>query len=221
MDTTNPVLAMKAHAARIKAADLATGEFEAIVSVFNTIDSYGDVVVPGAFADSLEEWKSGGTPIPVIWSHQWTDLDSHVGVVTEAEEWMPGDPRLPADLAQKGGLWIRAQLDSEGKAAKLRSLLKGGRVKQFSFAYNVRSGDFGQFESREVYFLRSVGILEVGPCLIGANSDTTLLDIKSRQRGSMGTEAGPPAHPDSAESAPSHPAGPSRVTQAALDLLNI
>lgn len=35
---------------------LADGEFVGYASVFGNRDSYGEVVAPGAFAESLDEW---------------------------------------------------------------------------------------------------------------------------------------------------------------------
>ena len=45
---------------------LADGQFTAYASVFGNKDSYGDVVVPGAFADDLAAWKDSGQHIPVL-----------------------------------------------------------------------------------------------------------------------------------------------------------
>lgn len=80
----------KSFAARIKSVgttdDEDSGEFEALVSVFGNVDHYGEVVMPGAFKASLAQWKDRGDPIPVIWSHQWADPFSHLGIVKSAEE---------------------------------------------------------------------------------------------------------------------------------------
>src|SRR6476661_5945307 len=62
------------------------GTFEALVSVFGTKDSYGEVVMPGAFTRTLEEWAAKGDPIPVYWSHRLDDPDYNIGHVIEAAE---------------------------------------------------------------------------------------------------------------------------------------
>ncbi|MFI1382100.1 hypothetical protein [Embleya sp. NPDC020886] len=47
---------MKSAAAQVKVkSDGGDGEFEALVSVLGNKDSHGDVVLPGAFADTLAE----------------------------------------------------------------------------------------------------------------------------------------------------------------------
>lgn len=157
--------------ARVKAAGesdgLAEGEFTALVSVFGNEDSVGDVVMPGAFADDLARWKNSGDPIPVIWSHDWGDPFSHIGEVTDARE-------TPA------GLMVTGRLDLDNaKAEQVFRLLKGRRVTQFSFAYDIEDGGWGERDGREVYELRKLRIHEVGPTLVGANQETELLAAKA------------------------------------------
>lgn len=47
-----------------------TGEFSGYLSVFNNIDSWRDIVMPGAFAETLAEWNSKGRLPPVLWQHR-------------------------------------------------------------------------------------------------------------------------------------------------------
>jgi HK97 family phage prohead protease len=173
----------KAFRAHVKADDrdgLEPGQFDAVVSVFGNVDHGGDVVMPGAFSRTLTEWKSSGDPIPVIWSHQIGDPESHVGYVVDAAELLPGDERLPDKLKNNGGLWVRGQLDLDApRAATVHRLLKGRRVKQFSFSYDVRDGALGERDGERVYELRDLELFEVGPTLIGMNAATELVGAKS------------------------------------------
>lgn len=144
------------------------GVFEAIVAAY-TLDSVGDKIVPGAFAETLAEWKGRGDPIPVLWSHMSHDPEYHIGVVDEAEE-------------RPDGLWVRARLDLDAgsKAEKVYKLLKGRRITQFSFAYDVDEGSWiDQKDGQGFYELRRLKLYEVGPTLIGANRATALLDVKT------------------------------------------
>jgi HK97 family phage prohead protease len=157
--------------ARVKAAGesdgLGAGEFTALVSVFGNEDSVGDVVMPGAFAEDLDRWRQKGDPIPVIWSHDWGDPFSHIGEVTDAKE-------VPA------GLLVTGRLDLENpKAEQVWRLLKGRRVTQFSFAYDIEDGGWGERDGRDVYELRKLRVHEVGPTLVGANQETELLAAKA------------------------------------------
>ncbi|PPH51204.1 HK97 family phage prohead protease [Rathayibacter sp. AY1E1] len=152
--------------------ELGEGVFEAIVSVFGNVDSYGDRVLKGAFADTLAEWEASGNPIPVYWSHRMDDPDYNIGHVLEAKE-------------TDDGLWVKAQLDLEGpKALQVYRLLKGRRVAQFSFAYDVL--DYAIVKSEDepdsVWELRKLKLYEVGPTPIGANQETELLAVKAGGR---------------------------------------
>lgn len=152
------------------------GVFEALVATYDP-DSVGDRIVPGAFGKTLAEWAERGDPIPVLWSHMHTDPDYHIGVVEQAKE-------------TDDGLWVRARLDlDEPKASKIYKLLKGNRVTQFSFAYDIIDG--GPVEAKQdgtdeddpaEFELRELKLYEVGPCLIGANERTELLAVKSAVR---------------------------------------
>ena len=49
-----------------------TGEFEGYGSVFGVEDSYGDVVVKGAFEKSLASWREKGRLPAMLWQHDTT-----------------------------------------------------------------------------------------------------------------------------------------------------
>jgi HK97 family phage prohead protease len=166
----------KDFTARVKAAGagdgLAEGQFVALVSVFGNEDSMGDVVRPGAFTETLAEWGAKGDPIPVIWSHAWGDPFAHVGTVVKAVETLHG-------LEVTGQI---DDLDTNPTAAQVYRLLKGKRVTQFSFAYDVQEGAWVDDENHKYggyYELRRLKLHEVGPCLVGANQETELLAAKA------------------------------------------
>jgi hypothetical protein len=161
----------------------ASGEFEAIVSVFGNADSWGDVVMPGAFADSLAAWKASPDRMPVYWSHRMDDPRYNIGAVLEAEELAAGDPRIPewADQHVKdhGGLWVKGQLDTGADfpiARMAGHLLRERRVSQFSFAYDVMDEVKNANGHNE---LRKLWIHEVSPTQVGMNQLTELIGAKS------------------------------------------
>lgn len=146
---------------------LEDGHFEAYASVFGNVDSYGDVVVPGAFADSLKEWDASAHALPVLWGHNMADPDYNIGHVVEAVE-------------DEHGLKVRAALDLESpKAAQVYRLLKAGRVSQMSFAFDVLEGAPAERDGVDVYELRRLKLYEVSVVPIGANQETEVLAVKS------------------------------------------
>jgi len=157
--------------------DEGPGVFSAIVSVFGNVDHQGDRIIAGAFAKSLERWAASGDPIPVIFSHQWDDLEAHVGEVLEAKELGAGDPLLAGTgLEDNGGLLTKFRLDvddpDEPFARRLAKRLEKRRIKEFSFAYDVIEERRGSDGANE---LLELDVIEVGPTLKGANPATRLL----------------------------------------------
>jgi len=143
------------------------GVFEAFVATYD-VDSVRDQIIPGAFKDSLEAWERSGAPIPVIWSHKADDPECHIGYVEAAEE-------------RAEGLWVRGRLDmDEPKGRKVHKLLKGGRVRNMSFAYDIDDARPSE-KAAGVQELHRLTLHEVGPCLIGANRATSVLAVKHDQ----------------------------------------
>ena len=156
---------------------LTDGQFTAYASVFGNIDSYGDVVVKGAFAKDLERWEKSGNPIPLLFGHNMSDPDFNLGHVLEAKE-------------DDTGLLVTAQLDLDNsKAAQVYRMLKGRRINQMSFAYDVIDGGMmsrpkvgtegdDNPEVERFYELRQLKLYEVSVVTIGANQETEILAVK-------------------------------------------
>lgn len=148
---------------------MAEGEFIGYASIFGNVDSYGEVVAKGAFEKSLKEWAEGGGVLPVLWGHNLSDPDYNIGGVISASE----DER---------GLKIHARLDLDSpKGVSVYRLLKGGRVGQMSFAFDViekhdvKAGD----NLPDHVSLDEVKLYEVSVVPIGANQETEIMAVKS------------------------------------------
>jgi HK97 family phage prohead protease len=141
----------------------APGTYEAIVSVFGNVDSVGDRVVKGAFKNTLSKWEERGVPIPVVWSHQWGDPFSIIG--------------LTLDVAEKDpGLWVKGRLDIDAndRARQVHRLMLDGRIHQFSFAYEVIEGEY--VKSEEDNDAEGGGLFTVK----GRGSDSELVALHAR-----------------------------------------
>lgn len=161
----------------IKAApDAQPGSFTGYASVFGNKDSYGDVIIPGAFTESLKDYGAQGEGIACYWSHQMDDPSKCIGWTTKAVE-------------DDHGLLVEVKLDLENPvAAQVHRLIKAGVVNQMSFAYEVQ--DYAYAESEELgqhVELRALKIFEVSVVQVGANQETELLDVKTQL---MGLKAG-------------------------------
>lgn len=113
--------------------------FAGYAAVFGKRDSGGDVIVPGAFADTLAARKQAGVRLPLLWQHR---TGQRIGWVDLAEE-------------DRHGLRVIASLSpGAGAAAKA---LAARAVNGLSFGYRVRDAA-SQSGGRE---LRSVDLIEV------------------------------------------------------------
>lgn len=151
--------------------DLAEGEMVAYASVFGNVDSYGDIVVKGAFKNTLKEWKSGGRTMPLLYGHNMTDPEMNIGSVVEFEE----DDR---------GLKIKAVFDQDPKSQKVYRLVKSGRISELSFAFDTVTQKYldptDDSTPKGAYReLQEVKLYECSVVPIGANSETEVLAIKA------------------------------------------
>ena len=149
--------------------DLAEGEFIAYPSTFTrTPDSYGDVVAPGAFADSIKEWKDSGNTLPVMYGHRMDDPDYNIGGVSDMGE-------------DDHGWWIRGRIDLDTpKGSQVYRLLKNKRLSQLSFAFDVLDeGTVELDDGTKANELRKLKVYEASFVPVGANQDTSVVAIKS------------------------------------------
>lgn len=115
-------------AIRFKTTDIAEdGTFEGYGSIFNTVDTYGDIVLPGCFAESLKRHAEAGTRPKGLWQH---------------------DPALPIitwlELAEdRTGLRCKGKLLLEvEKAREAYALMKAGEIDGLSIGYETVEEEF-------------------------------------------------------------------------------
>lgn len=147
-----------------KDSGLTDGQFLAYASVFGNTDSYGDVVQPGAFKKSLAFWEAADKVLPLLFGHNFSDPDYNIGYIVSAEE-------------DEKGLLVLGELDMESpKAAQVYRLIKGRRLAELSFAYNVVDASKNEAGGLD---LKELQLLEVSLVPVGANSETEILAVKA------------------------------------------
>ena len=151
---------------RIGAKDnLTAGQFTGYASVFGNVDSVGDKIIKGAFAESLKDFGDGGAGIPCYWCHETSDPEMNLGSTLEATE-------------DEHGLFVKVQLDLDNpKAAYAYKLLKEQRVRQMSFAYQVTNGE----NKKDCFEITGCKIFEVSIVPVGANQATSIESVKALQ----------------------------------------
>lgn len=153
-------------------SELGDGEFIAYPSTFTREpDCYGDVVAKGAFDKTIKEWQESGNTLPVLYGHRMDDPDYNVGGVDAMGE-------------DDHGWWIKGHFDMDSpKAAQVYHLIKEKRLSQLSFAFDVM--DEGEVEldaGTKANELRELKVYEASFVPVGANQDTSIVDVKDALR---------------------------------------
>ncbi len=149
------------------------GVIEAIVSVFNNIDSGKEIVRQGFFQKSIERKLPKG-----VWAHDWKQP---IAKTLEAREIPPGDPSLPDSLKELGGTYIKGQFNLETQRGReAYSDIKFGIVDEFSIGYAVLKD--GKDEATGARELIEGDWKEWSPVLVGMNDQTRLISIKAEEK---------------------------------------
>lgn len=167
---------MKIKSFDVRYKDVGSGQIEGYASTWiRKPDSYGDVVKEGAFTKTLAERWNGGQGIPFLWAHQMDDLKSFIGTATADED--------------DKGLHFVATFDDTEEAQKVRQLYKDGRLRKFSFAYDVKEAGLVTLEDGvKANELRELDLYEISAVTVPANDDAGVVDVKSGRRNSKADE---------------------------------
>lgn len=170
---------------------LKEGEFIVYPSTFTREpDSYGDVIAKGAFEDSIRAWKESGNTLPGLFGHRMDDPDFFVAGATEMGE-------------DDHGWWVKGEFDMDSpKGPQVYRLVKGKRLNQLSFAYDVL--DEGQVElgdGQKANELRKLHVHEFSFVPVGANQDTSVVAVKAMAEALAGNVKLDMEHIDSLRSA--------------------
>jgi len=134
-----------------------SGTFEGYASIFNTADGGMDIILPGAFTDTLQR---RGLP-KLLWQH---DQSEPIGLFEHAEE----DDR---------GLFVRGRLLTEVRRAKeALALLRAGAVDGLSIGYRAR--DF-EIDRDGVRRISSIDLFEVSLVTIPMQDQALVSAVKS------------------------------------------
>lgn len=147
---------------------LKDGEFVVYPSTFiRKPDYYGDVVAKGAFVDTIKEWEESGNTLPGLYGHRMDDPDFFVAGAVEMSE-------------DEHGWRVKGEFDLESpKGKQVYRLVKGRRLNQLSFAYDVL--DEGRIEledGQKANELRKLRVYEFSFVPVGANQDTSVIAVK-------------------------------------------
>jgi uncharacterized protein len=146
------------------------GTIEGYASVFDVVDSYKDVIAPGAFKRTLAAWQASGRMLPVLWQH---DEYNPIGVTMSAME-------------DEHGLAVKAQLITEVQQARdAYALAKAGALGGMSIGFSIpnKAADGNPAvvydDERQVQIIREVRLWEYSLVTFPANEAATINQVKA------------------------------------------
>ena len=139
------------------------GIFEGRGSVFGNVDSYKEIVAPGAFTDTLAAWKAQNRLPPVLWQHR---SGEPIGPHLEMEERADG-------LHCKGQLLV----NDVQRAKEARALMNAKAVNGLSIGFVTREDTYDRVTG--IRTLKKVDLWEVSVVTFPANPAAQISSVKS------------------------------------------
>lgn len=142
------------------------GVFSGLGAVFGNEDFGGDVIVKGAFDDTLTDWQSRnakGQRMPILWQH---DTDEPMGPWVDVKS-------VDAGLMAEGELLI----ETDPLAKRAHGLMKSGALTGLSIGYGVPKGGF-EYDG-EVRYLKRIKLYEISLVTFPMNDDARIDAVKA------------------------------------------
>lgn len=146
-----------------------TRTFEGYGSVFGVLDSYADIVAPGAFKRSLKEAKAAGRMPALLWQH---DPSSPIGVYESMAE-------------DATGLYVKGRLSDTQLGREAYTLLKDGALSGLSIGFTTRKSKVDNESG--VRTLTDVQLWETSLVTFPANDAARVTGVKAAD-GALPTE---------------------------------
>lgn len=148
------------------------GTFGGYGAVFNNIDAGGDLIAPGAFKATLQEWKSRGK-LPKM-------LLQHGGFMGPAEDGIPVGKYTTMEEDDKG-LYLEGQLfalDTQ-KGKYLHQGLSSGELDGLSIGYRAVEVVNGKTAAEPRRTLKKIKLAEVSIVTFGMNDRALVTSAKA------------------------------------------
>lgn len=144
------------------------GEFTAIAAAYS-VDRVKDQIIPGAFANTIDRWRTSGKRMPLHWNHQG-EASNVIGYID------------PASMHETdAGLEVSGKLDIDTSDT--------AREAWRSMKNNAMSLSFGYVSTRQrkrsdwINELHELDLFEISIVPAPANADTRIVSMKSISSG--------------------------------------
>jgi HK97 family phage prohead protease len=170
---------MQRLACSLREVKLAPGKDDAMTfagygAVFNNVDSYGDVIMPGAFAAFLADVKSGKQNWPAM-------LSQHGGWGMGADDMTPIG--VWTELSEDGtGLKVEGKLADTPRGRELYALMKmepRPAIDGLSIGYIPKEFEMRTKPDEPRRKLKRIDLIEISPVTFPANGKARVGSVKS------------------------------------------
>lgn len=148
------------------------GTFSGYGSVFNVMDGGGDVVAPGAFKETLKQWKKRGKLPKMLLQHGGFIGPAEDGIPVGKYDVMEEDDK---GLYLEGGLFA---LDTQ-KGKYIYEGMKSGELDGLSIGYIAREVAYGKNPDEPRRTLKKIELFEVSLVTFPMNKDSRVEASKS------------------------------------------
>lgn len=138
------------------------GTFEGYGAVFNHKDGGNDIIVPGAFTETLSSQKAIGRMPAMLWQHR---RDEPIGVYTDMKEDNVG-------LKVSGKLALKT-----ARGAEAYELMKMGALSGMSIGYRAKEDSYDRITG--IRTLKRLDLLELSLVTFPMNDASRISSVKS------------------------------------------
>ena len=148
--------------------------FSGYGAYFNNIDSYGDIIIPGAFKNAVNYAKRTGD-YPALMVQHGADGYTPVGIFTKMAE-------------DENGLYVEGKLADTERGREYYTLMKmepRPAIKGMSIGYFTRKAEYPSEENRKSFpkgctrKILDVELVEISLVTVPANKKATITGVKS------------------------------------------
>lgn len=141
----------------------ADGTFKGYASVFGELDSYRDIVLPGAFKKSLHrDYAEKKRSVPMLWQH---NSSNPIGIYTKIDE-------------DEVGLYVEGECNMDVQQGReCHSLMKQGALSGLSIGYNTVTSEWD--EKALTRKLMELDLWEISPVTFPAGDSARVSSVKS------------------------------------------
>lgn len=144
-----------------KATPIAENEVEGLASTYGNIDHAGDIVERGAYARTLDSFKSKNR-MPFLAHHRH---DLPIGTIVELKD-------------TDEGLWFKARFSESHDGQNVRKQFLDGTLDSFSIGYRVIQKQRDRVGERSVLRLKEIALHEISAVTFPCNELAKLSAVK-------------------------------------------